>query len=229
MMNNDGWSTETIEKTKTVPLLCEPIDLKKELKPQFVQKITDALCAWKGDEGLLTAKSLIEFLEKTDFFVAPASTKYHEAYEGGLLEHSCKVGNIAISMMDNFPFNQQPLSYSQVWICTLLHDVCKADFYETYDKNVKNPNTGRWETVQAYRVRENRDAFLGHGEHSAIAALRLIPYLTISMLEAIRWHSGLWDCSDSGNRDYASACSKHPIVHLIQFADLLSCSDWVTF
>ena len=35
---------------------------------------------------------LIEWLEKeTDFFSAPASTKYHLNYEGGLLVHSLNV------------------------------------------------------------------------------------------------------------------------------------------
>ena len=224
-----GWDQETIDKTKTVSMLFDPIDLSKDLKPQFIQKITDSLNAWKGDEGIAIANNLINVLEGTDFFQAPGSTRFHEAYEGGLLEHSCKVGNIAIKMVDSYPFDQHPISYAQVWICALLHDICKIDLYESYDKNVKNNDTGRWETVHVYRTRENRDVYLGHGEQSAILALKLIPFLTIPMLEAIRWHMGLWDCSDTGKRDYSSACAKHPLVHLIHFADLISCTDWLSF
>lgn len=33
------------------------------------------------------ADALLDWLKKSDFFKAPASTKYHGAYEGGLLEH----------------------------------------------------------------------------------------------------------------------------------------------
>ena len=34
------------------------------------------------------AKELLDWLKKTDFFVAPASTKFHSAVAGGLCYHS---------------------------------------------------------------------------------------------------------------------------------------------
>ena len=37
------------------------------------------------------AAELLEWLESTDFFEAPASTHYHGSYPGGLVEHSLNV------------------------------------------------------------------------------------------------------------------------------------------
>ena len=37
---------------------------------------------------------LINFIEKSDFFKAPASTRFHGSNEGGLLEHSLNVYKI---------------------------------------------------------------------------------------------------------------------------------------
>lgn len=34
---------------------------------------------------------LLEFIRKSDFYKAPASTRFHSCHEGGLLEHSLNV------------------------------------------------------------------------------------------------------------------------------------------
>ena len=43
------------------------------------------------------AEKLLAWMETTDFFTAPASTRFHAAYEGGLLDHSLNVYNVLIS------------------------------------------------------------------------------------------------------------------------------------
>ena len=74
--------------------------------------------------------ALINFLEKSDFFVAPASTKFHGDYEGGLVEHSLKVYEILSKKMKNLDIDLK-ISEDTLKIVALLHDICKVNFYKT--------------------------------------------------------------------------------------------------
>ena len=87
---------------------------------------------------------LIEFLEGSDFFVAPASTKYHGAFTGGLLAHSMKVYEI---------LKTKTKDSDSVKIIALLHDICKVDFYKTEYRNVKKD--GVWEQAPYYTVEDS--------------------------------------------------------------------------
>lgn len=71
------------------------------------------------------AEELLEWMEReTDFFTAPASTKHHLAYPGGLVEHSVNVfRELRKVVIDNEP------TMEAVAICALLHDLCKANTY----------------------------------------------------------------------------------------------------
>ena len=88
-------------------------------------------------------EKLIEFIEKTDFFKAPASTKYHGNYEGGLLEHSMKVYEILKEKVKNSPIEIN-VSEESLIIIALLHDICKVNFYKVDYRNAKN-SFGEWE------------------------------------------------------------------------------------
>ena len=72
---------------------------------------------------------LIEFIEKSDFFKAPASTRYHGAYEGGLLEHSMKVYEILQAKVKSSVI-EMDVSEETLIIIALLHDICKVNFYK---------------------------------------------------------------------------------------------------
>ena len=96
------------------------------------------------------AEEFLSWLEKTDFFTAPASTKYHCACKEGLLKHSLNV--YKVFMEKHFDENEDNLE--SVTICTLLHDLCKAQFYKTTTRNVKNELTGVWEQVPFYVVED---------------------------------------------------------------------------
>ena len=74
-------------------------------------------------------EELIKFLETSDFFKAPASTRYHGNYEGGLVEHSLKVYEILKHKVQNciMPIN---ISEESIKIIALLHDICKTNFYK---------------------------------------------------------------------------------------------------
>ena len=104
---------------------------------------------------------VIDWLESTDFFEAPASTMYHENYTGGLCEHSLKVYDNMVKLKQEFKFD---IDDEQIIIMTLLHDVCKVN---TYTKDKKNQKIGQnWETVDFWK--RNDDYPIGHGQKSII-------------------------------------------------------------
>ena len=87
------------------------------------------------------AKKLLDWLDnKTDFFSAPASTRFHGACDGGLCMHSL---NVYHALHDGF-FTEGESEESYA-ICALLHDLCKANYYKKGTRNVKNDATGHWE------------------------------------------------------------------------------------
>ena len=82
-------------------------------------------------------EDFIKFLESTDFFTAPASTRFHGDYEGGLVEHSMKVYEILKHKVET---NIEPMEVKPetLIIVPLLHDLCKANFYKVDYRNAKN-------------------------------------------------------------------------------------------
>ena len=93
---------------------------------------------------------VIEFMEKSDFFTAPASTRFHGAYEGGLAAHSFKVYEILKYKIENNIEDIQ-VPEESIIISALLHDICKANYYKTDYRNAKN-SFGEWEKVPYYTI-----------------------------------------------------------------------------
>lgn len=101
------------------------------------------------------ADNLLGWLEyETDFFTAPASTRHHGAYPGGLLEHSLNVYHRlrAVVCVETYGTTTSDLLAEDVEetvaVLALLHDVCKVNCYHVETKRRKNPETGRWEDFQ---------------------------------------------------------------------------------
>ena len=160
------------------------------------------------------ADALLEWLEKTDFFTAPASTRFHCACEGGLLAHSLNVYDV---MMEKH-FDPQQDSRESFAICALLHDLCKAQYYKVSTRNVKNDQTGQWEKVPFYTV---EDAFpYGHGEKSVFLIERFVR-LRPAEATAIRWHMGGFDDAVKGGCFAISqAYDRYPLAVKLHLADL---------
>lgn len=76
-------------------------------------------------------------LERTDYFIAPASTNYHSNFEKGLIEHSDKVTELFREKNTRFNLG---LSEDTIKICGYGHDLCKCNFYKKGFKNVKEGN-----------------------------------------------------------------------------------------
>ena len=115
----------------------------------------------------------IKWLEGTDFYTAPASTRYHDSEPCGLLKHTLKVVNRVIDLTTIDPFKSIPLH--EAILVALVHDFCKINFYESFMRNVKNEDTGVWEQVPSYRHKPSEYPF-GHGVSSLYIAEKLFKF-----------------------------------------------------
>ncbi|NFD31014.1 HD domain-containing protein [Clostridium botulinum] len=139
---------------------------------------------------------VIKYLEESDFFVAPASTRFHGNYQGGLAEHSLNVYELFKEKNKRFDFG---LSEDTMKIVALLHDTCKINFYTVYDKNVNIAAAGekpKWIKMPAYGVNDLLP--IGHGEKSVIILQQLMP-LTKDEVLMIRWHMGGYEPKENLN------------------------------
>jgi hypothetical protein len=146
---------------------------------------------------------------KSDFFQAPASRMYHGAVEGGLVEHSITV----YEQFKNIPFD---IPFETTVVCSLLHDVCKANFYKIELRNRKN-EAGQWEKYPCYAIEDQIP--YGHGEKSVFIISQFI-HLSIDEAMAIRWHMGAWSAESYTERQtLSSAMEKYPLILALQIAD----------
>ena len=159
-------------------------------------------------------EDLIKFLENSDFFTAPASTKFHGGYEGGLLEHSLKVYDILCQKVKD-PGIELTVSEDTIKIVALLHDICKVNFYKIDYRNAKNA-LGVWEKVPYYTVDDTIP--YGHGEKSVMMLTEYIK-LTVEEKYAIRWHMGFTEPKELYGT-LGQAMKKYPLVLLMHEADL---------
>ena len=157
---------------------------------------------------------LLEFIEKTDFYKAPASTKFHGAFEGGLLEHSLKVYEILKDKVEKAIIPIETPVESLI-IIALLHDLCKANFYKVDYRNAKN-QFGEWEKVPYYTVEDTIP--YGHGEKSVMMLTEYIK-LTVEEKYAIRWHMGFTEPKELYTT-LGAAFKKYPVALLMHEADL---------
>ena len=159
---------------------------------------------------------LLKWLQTTDFFVAPASTKFHCACLGGLVKHSVSVYHV----MREKHFDPKTDSEESFAICALLHDICKAQFYKKGTRNYKNEKTGVWEKRPYYTI---EDSFpYGHGEKSVFLIERFMRLKT-SEAVAIRWHMGGFDDAVKGGCfSISRAYEKYPLAVKLHLSDLES-------
>ena len=162
------------------------------------------------------ADKLLDFLlNGSDFFTAPASTRYHGAHEGGLVEHSLNVYDCLADMASRLK-DRYGIEYSDesIAIAGLLHDICKVNFYKTSYRNVKD-ETGRWQSVPYYTIEDMLP--YGHGEKSAYIVSAYIR-LTRDEAFAIRYHMGFSGTEDPGN--VGRALEMFPLAYATCCADM---------
>ncbi len=159
-------------------------------------------------------EDLLAFLEKSDFYTAPASTRFHGSKEMGLLEHSMKVYEILKQKVSN---SSIPIDTTEetIRIVALLHDICKTNFYKIDYRNAKN-SLGIWEKVPYYTVDDTIP--YGHGEKSVMMISEYIK-LTNEEKYAIRWHMGYTEPKELYTT-IGVAYKKYPLALLTHEADL---------
>lgn len=155
---------------------------------------------------------LIDWLENSDFIVAPASTRFHNCHEGGLLEHSLNVYKEASRQKDLIKLFNVP--QDSIIIASLLHDLCKVNYYKVEMRNTKV--NGAWIQEPYYTV----DDFLpiGHAEKSVIIAQQFIQLNEVE-IAMIRNHMGF---SKDEMSNVSALFNKYPESLIIHNADLIA-------
>lgn len=158
------------------------------------------------------AKELKEWLLETDWNTAPASTKFHECYAGGLTEHSVNVFYELKRLLGAYP--SVKCSEETLAIVSLLHDVCKANCYAIEMRNKKV--NGAWVQEPFYTFEEDFK-FGGHGSKSVYLIQKYMK-LTDEEAVAINCHMGV----ENGNWAVNEAYRQYPLAFLLHTADMAS-------
>ena len=168
------------------------------------------------------ADKLLDFIcsPSSDFFTAPASARYHSAYEGGLCEHSINVYECLVNYLDRDVCREKyGLNYSEesIAIVALLHDLCKMNIYKVSYRNAKN-EAGVWEKVPYYEFDDQLP--YGHGEKSVYM---ISPFIKLSREEAfaIRYHMGFSNVENQiATNSVSKAFEMYPLAFALSTADM---------
>ena len=169
------------------------------------------------EELLLSTKRagierLVKWLGETDFFTAPASTKYHLSEKGGLAQHSLNVYRLLKGKVDSGLIS---IPEDTVIITALLHDICKANFYSVQKRNRKID--GVWQEIEEWGVDDKLP--LGHGDKSCYLVQCFIP-LKSEEYAMIRYHMGRE--SDSYSDPFSKCAEKFPALVALHTSDMES-------
>ena len=184
-------------------------------KEEFIKIYTENIKR-PGAEGLLDYLT-----NKCDFFTAPSSTRFHGSYEGGLVQHSVNVYHCLKDYLARQRVKDiYGMEYSEetIAIVSLLHDLCKVNFYTVDYRNAKNAD-GVWEKVPYYTIDDKLP--YGHGEKSVYIISGYFygeNRLTREEAFAIRYHMGF-----SGNEDkntIGKALEMYPLAFALSVADM---------
>lgn len=174
-------------------------------------------------------EQLLSLLNNSDFFTAPASTKYHSAYPGGLCEHSLDVYKELKMLSNKFP--QYFYTEDTIRIVSLLHDISKVNLYKKdirnkkvyHEAGSKTDNLGRfdWVSEEAYSVdNENKFIFGNHEQTSEFIVRQYMPLFVEESVALLHHHGGMgWD---STRVDITRIFNKYPLALMLHTADMLA-------
>ena len=160
---------------------------------------------------------LMLWLESTDFYNAPSSTRYHGAEPGGLIAHS-------IDVYKQLKLKQTDESDETIAIVSLFHDICKVNMYKVSVRNTKD-STGKWIQVPFYETCDDEELPVGHGEKSVIILMKYMN-LTDEEICSIRWHmSGFYALNPGESNALSKSLIKYKLVLKLIESDMES-SFW---
>lgn len=183
----------------------------EEMKAQFLEIYNESI---KRDG----AENLLKWLSESDFFEAPASTRFHGSHEGGLLAHSLNVYHCLKEIVEQAGL-QETYSPETIAISALLHDVCKVNFYKKGTRNVKDDETGQWYKKEVYEIDEKFPC----GEHAdkSIIIIQNFIHLEPEEILAIRAHMGGWDTAVKGGNGFVGKIfERSKLAVFLHFADM---------
>ena len=164
------------------------------------------------------AEELLEYLTgpQSDFFTAPASARYHNSCRGGLVNHSLNVYDCLKDICSRDRMKEYGCTPSEetIAIVSLLHDLCKVNFYKESTRNVKDEN-GVWQKVPYFEIDDKLP--YGHGEKSVYIITGFMR-LTREEAFAIRYHMGF--STNSEARDVSAAYAMLPLCYAVSSADM---------
>ena len=175
-------------------------------------------------------EGLLNWLDNSDFYYAPASAQYHNSFDGGLCAHSLTVYKQLVNLVY---INQTILpayDNNSLLVVGLLHDLSKTNFYEPYTINkkkyyaggTKKDNLGNfdWYSEQAFKIKEANERFLG-GTHEFNSMMLVNKYIPLNYEESIsilHHHFGMSDKNPPA--DLSAIANKYPLVTLLHLADM---------
>ena len=178
-------------------------------------------------------QGLVDFLDSTDFFSAPASTQYHANYKGGLCEHSLNVYRNLKSLYEEYKaYLPNEYDNNSLLVVGLLHDISKANYYESYVMNkkiysengMKHDNMGKfdWFAEEAFKVKDAHERMVGgtHGFNSMMLVGRYIPLTYEESVAILNHHAGMDD--KNATYDLSAILNKYPLATLLHLADMVS-------
>ena len=164
------------------------------------------------------AEKLLDYLcsKQSDFFTAPASTRYHGSYKGGLVEHSLNVYHCLKDYMARERVKElYHMNYSDetLAVVSLLHDICKINCYKVGTRNKKI--NGEWQQIEVFEYQD--DLPYGHGEKSVYIITGFMR-LTREEAFAIRYHMGFSNNDNPNNISYTF--EHYPLAFALSTADM---------
>ena len=174
---------------------------------------------WYNSDNFHNYGAFMDYLQREGFFIAPASTKYHGAYEGGLYDHSKTVTNCLIDLTE-----KNNLKWSRPespFIVGMFHDLCKIDQYIQVPNEEPTPiatgtNAFIWGTHYEYNPKL---IIKGHGSKSVMLLSQFVN-MTEEEIFCIRFHMGTYEKDEWTEFDLA--IRKYPNVLWTHMADMLA-------
>ena len=191
-------------------------DIKGPGVPEGVRVLTveqarDAFVDALGSVRREGVGALMDWIGASDFYTAPASTRFHGAYEGGLVQHSVEVLDYLMVLDEAF---EAGLPTDSMVLCALLHDLCKVGFYKV-DMRWRKNSRNQWEQYPTYKIDEDYP-FGGHGSKSVYLIQHFVA-LQPEEAAAINCHMGQFDATTYSNPSHAF--ETYPLAWLLHVAD----------
>lgn len=206
-------------------LTSEEMEKNKEEFMSLIESLKDL----RDEEWLNTSRFdlLKDFLDKSDFFSAPASSKYHGSYEGGLCEHCLQVYH---TLKELVRLKGLSIGEDSIIICGLLHDFAKVNTYAKvamnkkvyHDNGTRQDDLGKfdWTTTLGYKVDHDRKFVYGNHEETCEYMIRyFLPLKRDESVAILHHHGGMG--FDSTKLNITEVYNHYPLACLLHSADLL--------